>query len=120
MFLRMSYALRGGSSLVSRHWPEFSLLLLKHSQHPVGHHEPAYDVDRGEGDGERTENHGGFPAGSRSEHGPDQSDSGNRVGPGHQRCVQSRRDFGDDLNTDKNRQYKDRQKEHQRARPDGR
>src|SRR5947208_1980679 len=86
------------------------LPLPEHLEHPVGDHEAADHVGRGEHDRNQPD-HGCqrvLVAEPRDEHGADDHDPVNRVGAGHQRRVQQRRHFRDHLESEENRKDENR------------
>ena len=83
---------------------------LNISQHPVGDHEPADHVHRGQHDGDQPERPARRPvrlAGDDDR--ADQDHAVDGVGARHQRRVQRRRHLGDDLEADEHGQHEDRQ-----------
>ena len=82
----------------------------EHLEHAIGHQESAHDVDGRHDQGDETKNgcHRTTAIADRDQR-PDHRNSADRVGSGHERRVQGRWNFGDNLKTDEYSQCENRQ-----------
>jgi len=87
---------------------------FEHPQHAVGHQIPAHDVDRAERHGQESQDGHQVASGvAGHDEGADERDAGDRIGSGHERRVQDRRNLRNDLKADEHRQDEDVQSEEQ-------